>query len=165
MRSTSGMLVAPERRMSSCVMTVTAAADWPMVLSLLETEMTSTSISSSKLIFLNAVGFSPTCAARSACSDGAVVACCRSSQRPSTARETRNIAQIHFMALSRARRDVSHRLERDAAHHLIQIRALLFAVVPNRGILRRLESLCCQFRMLLEQRHEFADRPLQRIRQ
>jgi hypothetical protein len=56
-RSASGMLVAPERRMSSCVITVTADGDNPTVLSRRETDVTSmfissTSINSSRLIFL-----------------------------------------------------------------------------------------------------------------
>ena len=55
MRNSSGKVVAPERRMSSGVMTNTAAGDSPTVLSRLETVVTSTLMSSSTLSFFRSL--------------------------------------------------------------------------------------------------------------
>ena len=52
-RSASGRLVAPERRMCSLVTTAIAAAAPPRVSAVLETEVTLTSMSSSRLSFLS----------------------------------------------------------------------------------------------------------------
>ena len=57
MRNNSGMVVAPERSIISGVMTNTAAADCPRVLSVREIVVTSMSINCARLNFLNSSTF------------------------------------------------------------------------------------------------------------
>ena len=54
-RSSSGILVAPDLRISSVVIRVIAAAVWPSGSALRETDVTSTSINSSSVSFLKSV--------------------------------------------------------------------------------------------------------------
>jgi hypothetical protein len=56
-RNKSGMFVAPDRRMSSCVITNTATAVRDNVCSLFETDVTSIFIRSSRLTFAKSSGF------------------------------------------------------------------------------------------------------------
>ena len=80
--------------MSSCVMTVMAAGDCPTVLSLLETEVTSIFISSSRFIFLNLFGPGPVAATDWTCSEEGSVVGLRRSPRPSTVANAPTAAQM-----------------------------------------------------------------------